>query len=153
MSKALPVPPKFQVADGYCLPACIQMVLTYWGIERDQTDLARQLRMIPRAGTPASRVLLLASATLDVTYRNGTLADLTAALGQGIPPIVLVHTGQLPYWHIATAHALVLLEIDGERVFVNDPGTSQSPVSVSLDDLLLAWDEMANRYILLRSKK
>lgn len=158
MSKLLPVPPKFQLADGYCLPACIQMVLAYWGIERDQSDLARQLRLIPRAGVPGSHVRWLASDRLDVTYRSGNLADLTAALDQGVPPILLVHTSQLPYWNQATAHAIVLLGIEpapsvaegNDQVVLNDPGASQAPVRASLSDLMLAWDEMANLYALIR---
>ena len=98
MSDILPVPHRRQLADGYCLPACVQMVLAYWGIKRDQPDLARQLQMIAKAGTPGSRVRLLASATLKVAYRSGSLADLRAALSQGVPPIMLVYTGELPYW-------------------------------------------------------
>jgi predicted protein tyrosine phosphatase len=79
MSNILPVPHRRQLADGYCLPACVQMVLAYWGIERDQPDLARQLHMIAKAGTPGSRILSLASATLEVVYRSGDLTDLRSA--------------------------------------------------------------------------
>jgi len=28
----LQVPHRLQLSDGYCLPACVQMVLAYWGI-------------------------------------------------------------------------------------------------------------------------
>ncbi|MBE7469862.1 MAG: hypothetical protein DPW09_20670 [Anaerolineae bacterium] len=42
MSNSLPIPHRPQLADGYCLPACVQMVLAYWGIERDQAELAVQ---------------------------------------------------------------------------------------------------------------
>jgi hypothetical protein len=129
------------------------MVLAYWGIERDQSALARQLQMIEKAGTPGSRVHLLASATLQVTYRSGELADLKTALGQGIPPIVLVYTGELSYWDQATAHAVVLLGMGSDWAMLNDPGIYQAEVRVSLDELQLAWDEMANLYALLVYKK
>jgi ABC-type bacteriocin/lantibiotic exporter with double-glycine peptidase domain len=152
MSNTLPVPHRQQLADGYCLPACIQMVLAYWGIEQDQSDLARQLQMVAKAGTPGSHVHLLASATLEVTYRSGELADLRAALDQGVPPIMLVYTGELPYWDQATAHAVVLVGIEGGSAVLNDPGMRQAAAQVPLDDLLLAWDEMANLFALLRPK-
>lgn len=66
------------------------MVLAYWGIERDQSDLARQLQMIEKAGTPGARLCLLASDTLEVTYRSVSLADLHAALSQRVPAIMLI---------------------------------------------------------------
>ncbi|MCB0088080.1 MAG: C39 family peptidase [Caldilineaceae bacterium] len=34
MSSSLSVPHFPQQADGYCLPACVQMVMAYWGIDR-----------------------------------------------------------------------------------------------------------------------
>ena len=88
MSALLPVPHRLQLADGYCLPACVQMVLAYWGIEREQADLARQLGTVLLGGTPGPRIKLLSSRTLRVSYAAGTLDDLQAALSAGIPPIV-----------------------------------------------------------------
>ncbi len=152
MSDALPVPHRRQLADGYCLPACVQMVLAYWGVERDQSNLARQLQMIEKAGTPGSRVRLLTSATLEVIYRSGNLADLYAALSLQVPPIMLVYTGELPYWNRATAHAVVLLGIESDLAILNDPNAHQAAIHVPLGDLLLAWDEMANLYALLKRK-
>lgn len=152
MSTSLPIPHRQQLADGYCLPACVQMVLAYWGIERDQAELAKQLQMIPGAGTPGNRVRLLVSNTLEVFYGQGEVSDLQTALKRGIPPIVLVHTGELPYWDLATAHAVVLLGLDETEVVINDPGMTQAELHVSLGDFELAWDEMANLYALLTKK-
>lgn len=152
MFTSLPIPHRLQLADGYCLPACVQMVLAYWGIERNQAELARQLQMVPGAGTPGNRVGLLASDTLDVFYGQGEVSDLQAALHRGIPPIVLVHTGELPYWDVAMAHAVVLLAMDETEVVINDPGITQAELRVSLGDFQLAWDEMANLYALLTKK-
>ncbi|MCB0174576.1 MAG: C39 family peptidase [Anaerolineae bacterium] len=42
MSNVLSVPHRPQLADGYCLPACVQMVLSHLGIERDQTKLGKE---------------------------------------------------------------------------------------------------------------
>lgn len=150
MSRPLPVPHHHQLHDGYCLPACVQMVLAYWGIERQQDDLARQLQTIPAAGTPARRVCSLASDTLRVTFQEGTLADLQLALSQNVPPILLVHTAELPYWSIATAHAIVLLQFTEDIATVSDPGVNAASVQISTGDLALAWDRMANLYIWLQ---
>ncbi len=152
MSNILPIPHQSQLADGYCLPACVQMVLSYWGIEREQADLAKQLQMVPGAGTPGNRVRLLASDTLEVFYGHGELADLQTALNRGAAPIVLVYTGELPYWDLATAHTVVLLGIDEGVAVINDPGMTQVKLRVSLGDFELAWYEMANLYALLTKR-
>ena len=126
------------------------MVLSFWGINRNQRQLARQLQMIPGAGVPGSRVLRLRTRNLDVLYERGDLGDLRAALDQGVPPIVLVNTKHFDHWKTETAHAVVVTAMDEQRVLINDPSVAQGPVSVSLDDFYLAWDEMANLYSLIQ---
>lgn len=120
------------------------MVLSFWGINRDQEQLARQLQMIPGAGAPGSRILRLHARTLDVLYESGVLNDLRTSLDQGVPPIVLVNTKHFSHWQIETAHAVVVTAMDEQRVLINDPGMGQGPTSVAIDDFYLAWDEMAN---------
>ena len=119
MSKILSVPHYLQLDDGYCLPACVQMVLAYWGIAREQRAIAEKLGLIPGAGVPGSRLKTLSSKKLKVTYGSGELVDLTKALEQAIPPIILVYTGELPYWEQATAHAVVLLGLDEQVVHLS----------------------------------
>ena len=93
----LQVPHRLQLADGYCLPACVQMVLAYWGIEQDQHVLAAQMETIADGGTPGPRVKRLQSRTLNVTYGDGEISDLQSAIQRGTPPIALVLTSELPY--------------------------------------------------------
>lgn len=152
MLTGLSVPHHLQLADGLCLPACAQMVLAYWGIRRTQNRLARQLQTIPGAGTPGSRLYNLASRNLDIYYGDGTLEELRTALTQAIPPITLVNTKHFPHWQLETAHAVVVVAIDDNHVMVNDPGISQGQTLVTLGDFLLAWDEMANLYALIRKR-
>jgi hypothetical protein len=129
------------------------MVLAYWGIERNQADLAKQLQLITGVGTPSNRVRVLASKTLEVFYGEGQLADLQLALAAGNPPIVMVHTSQLPYWEQDTPHAVVLLGMDEGSVVINDPGRTEALISISLGDFELAWDELANLYALITLTK
>lgn len=152
MSSNLSVPHYPQQADGYCLPACVQMVLAFWGLTRSQSRLARQLQTVLGAGTPGSHLQRLASCSLDVHYGEGELDDLYAALEQGVPPIALVNTKHFPHWEIETAHAVVILGMDETTVTLNDPGINHGPTSVGLGDFYLAWDEMANLYGLMRKK-
>ncbi len=151
MLTSLSVPHHLQLADGFCLPACAQMVLAYWGIRRSQDRLAKQLKTIPGAGTPGSRLRNLASRNFDVHYGEGTLNDLQTALAQAIPPIVLVNTKHLPHWQLEAAHAVVLLAINDNQVMVNDPGMDQGRLIIGLDEFLLAWDDMANLFGIIRT--
>jgi ABC-type bacteriocin/lantibiotic exporter with double-glycine peptidase domain len=151
MMPNLPVPHRKQLDIGYCLPACLEMVLAYLGIERNQADLASQLDLIPGVGVPSSRVQRLVSHRLAVTHTEGEPSHLLAALGQGHPIILNVMTRQLPYWSEDTYHALVFTGIEGNLATVNDPAFGQ-PIMVSFAELVLAWDDAANLYTVLTRK-
>ncbi|MBN1874412.1 MAG: C39 family peptidase [Anaerolineae bacterium] len=47
LAKPLDVPYYPQLDDGYCLPACVQMVLSYIGLPVKQRPLARDLGVRP----------------------------------------------------------------------------------------------------------
>ena len=138
MLRPLLVPHRVQLADDYCLLACAQMVLAYWGEERDQKTLVRQLQTIAGAGTPGSRLTRLATRRLDVTYGSGEVTDLQQALAQRIPPIALVRTADLLYWgDLDFAHAVVVVGIDEASVLLHDPGQPQAPLTVDLGKFCL----------------
>ena len=61
MARVLNVPYFPQTDDGYCLPACVQMVLGYLGFHSTQDQLACELDVRPFLGTPASNVTRLRS--------------------------------------------------------------------------------------------
>jgi ABC-type bacteriocin/lantibiotic exporter with double-glycine peptidase domain len=152
MPNVLPVPHRLQLADGYCLPACVQMVLAYWDIHRDQAEVAKQLKTVPGVGTPASNLLRLRSRRLEVTFGSGNTSDLRAALLQGIPPIAMVKTQMLPYWDIDTAHAVVLLAMDDLSVTVHDRAKSQAAIQFNLGYFELAWEEIVHYFGVIRRK-
>ena len=152
----LDVPFIQQNGAGYCLPACIQMVLAFNGMQRSQEDIAMQLGIIEDAGIPASRVLHLASRQLDVMRRRGEPEDLLQALADGMPPIVEVQTNQMAYWNgEATAHVVLLAAIQDDAgkqyAIVNDPAFDR-PKTALMGELLLAWDDMQNFYATIRRK-
>ena len=60
----LPLPHKPQPGDGYCLPACVQMVFAYLGISRTQDAIAKTLRLNPPFGTRHSNIKKVASAQI-----------------------------------------------------------------------------------------
>lgn len=145
----LTVPHQQQDKDGWCLPACVAMVAAYWQQPLLQADVANWLGTRDEIGTPAGRVRRLTQRGLDVVYRTGSVLELEAWLARRTPCILFVRTGELPYWHVDTPHALVLIGIEGDSAYVLDPATEAAPTQVRLDDLILAWSYSDYTYAVL----
>ena len=145
---SLPVPHRLQEEDAGCLAACAQMVLAYLGIRQTQAALNRLLGLTS-IGTSYSNIRRLTALGVGVTLAYGAEEELRAAIERATPPIVFVKTGDLPYWHDNTSHAVVLTGYDDEAVYLNDPAFVANPQRVSWDDFMLAWDELDNSYALV----
>lgn len=48
LDNSLPVPHRLQKQDGYCLPACVEMVLAYLGISASQEQFPRFPQTTPK---------------------------------------------------------------------------------------------------------
>lgn len=153
MANVLNVPHFPQAADGQCLPACVQMVLAYHGITRSQAELARRLGVRPNVGTPHSRIIEVTSFNVDVTYAAGGDFTLREYLERELPAIVFVQAAELPHWRgHKPRHALVVVGMEGNAVFVLDPAALPGPLSIPADDLMLAWDETDNTFAVIAQK-
>jgi len=138
MTSWLPVPYLVQDKPGWCLPACAGMIAAYWGQPLLQDDIANWLGATG-VGVPARRIQRLATRGFNVVYRTGSISELETWLKRNVPCILFVHTGELPYWNIDTPHAVVLVGLTPEQAFLLDPAFEEVPVTVSPEDLLLAW--------------
>jgi hypothetical protein len=114
------------------------MVAAYWEQPLYQGDIARWLKT-SYIGTPARNISRLNSHGFEVVYQEGSLNFLIASLLSGIPCIIFLRTGSLPYWNTDTPHAVVLTGIEGERIFLFDPVFHDAPQIVDVDAFLLAW--------------
>ena len=148
----LPVPHRPQQSEAGCLPACVEMVLAYWGTEQTQAELAAQLGTDPVGGTPCSRVLRLRFPLLSVLYLQAGLEDIRRWLAEGIPVIVLVQTSELPHWSFRSAHAVVVIGLEETTVWINDPAFERVPIPVPAGDFALACDAMDDRMVVIRPK-
>ncbi|MBN1487258.1 MAG: C39 family peptidase [Anaerolineae bacterium] len=143
----LPVPHRIEAFAGGCLPACCQMALAYCGISKTQTFIASKLKYIAGVGTPARNIVFLDSLGVSVMwYETGSLKALQQALAEYMVPVVFVRTGELPYWELDTPHTVVVVAIDIETVYVNDPAFDTVPISVPVGDFQLAWDEFEGQW-------
>lgn len=145
----LNVPYIQQAEVGWCLPACAAMVAAYWQQPLLQADIAHWLGA-QGIGVASSRLVRLNQRGFQVVYGAGSLVELQGWLAQNVPCILFVRTGELPYWRTDTPHAMVLVGLEGEQAHLLDPAVAQSPMSVSVGDLLLAWSHSDYTYAVLR---
>lgn len=152
MLRLLPVEHHQQIERAGCLAACAQMALQHIGVNQSQAQLNQLFGLTP-AGVPSSRIQRLSQLGVDVAYMSGNEAALKAAIDRGIPPIIFVDTGELPYWYIRLRHAVIVVGYDEAQVYLNDPDQPKAPVTVSWGDLMLAWSEFDYRYALISASQ
>jgi predicted double-glycine peptidase len=127
------------------------MVLDSLGHPRSQAEIARSLGFREGFGAPASRIAKLRIRGIAPQYVvDGTPEQLNSWLEQGVPVIAFVQAGELPQWEGCRAqHAVLLVGTDRHEVHMHDPAMPYGPIRVDMDDFLLAWQEMDNRYAVL----
>lgn len=136
----LPVSHRRQKQQADCLAACAAMVLDYLQIPINYDNLTRLLE-VDAIGTPFRRLQNLQTLGLKIYIGEGDLPTLQTYLEVGLPTIVAVDTSQLPYWEETADHAVVVVGLDEEQVYLNDPDTSNAHQSVPIPDFELAWLE------------
>ena len=123
------------------------MALAHLEIVVTQAELNHLLGLTP-AGVPISHLTRLERYGVQTQFKKGATEDLKRAIDRDVPPIILVHTAQLPYWTIDIQHALLVSGYDEETFLLNDPAFTD-PQRVPILELMLAWDEFDNRYALV----
>jgi ABC-type bacteriocin/lantibiotic exporter with double-glycine peptidase domain len=145
----LPVPHIPQRKQGECLAACAAMMLNYLGHSVNYDKLLKPLRVRTSIGAPASNIRRLENLGVTVIYKQGNWEELQAHLENNRPCMTLVQTGELPYWAEQSDHTVVVIGLDGEFVYLNDPAFSDTPIQVPRDEFDLAWLEKDEVYAVL----
>ena len=148
----LNVPPRRQEQRSDCLPACVAMALDYLG----RPMLYRRLLSLLGArdfGMPAGNILRLNESGIGVytTLTHSNLDDVRSHLLADRPVIALISTADLPYGSENADHALVIVGMDDNIIYVNDPCFDQSPQSVSRSHFELAWLRFDNMCAVLKT--
>jgi ABC-type bacteriocin/lantibiotic exporter with double-glycine peptidase domain len=114
------------------------MVLAHYGGSQSEGEL-RQLLGTTARGTPVAHVNRLVPLGYEVQFGPSNLSQPQAALAANSPPIVFVLTGSLDYWTTNSAHAAVLVGVDGASAYLNDPFFGTFPQRTSLSGFQQAW--------------
>ena len=145
LKRLLPVSHQKQRRRADCLAACAAMMLDYIGRPCPYHRLLCLLD-VKLIGAPASNILRLTRLGVSVIHKAGSLEELELQIAQGQPCIVFLDTGELPYWSEAAFHAVVVVGMDDECVYVNDPAFDQAPQPVTWGDFDLVWIEQGYYY-------
>lgn len=125
------------------------MALAYLQIPFEYARLLRLLE-VNESGSFFSKLRNLSTLGLSVLIDQGDLETLIRHLESGLPSLVDVRTGQLKsYWSVDTFHVVVLIGIDEESVYLNDPYFEAAPQRVSIGEFLLAWLEQDYYYAVI----
>ncbi len=148
----LVVPHYKQSRDGLCLPTCSRMVLSYWGQDVSENQLA-DLLGTEIFGTPLSNVTRLQKWGYQVKVGPITLEQLKNHLLAKQPVIVRVWTAMLDYWTMDTSHVVVATGFDSQAVYLNDPAWAEYPKVVSWTSFLAAWAEFDETGVVIMKSK
>jgi ABC-type bacteriocin/lantibiotic exporter with double-glycine peptidase domain len=141
----LPVLHRQQSQSSDCLATCAAMLLDYLRVPFKYEHLLRLLRT-RSFGTEFSNLRSLRSFGLFVLVEQGTVETLRGQLERGLPPIVFVNTGLLSYWNEETGHAVVVMAIEDQQIYLSDPRFSDAPKVISLTEFEVAWIEQDQTY-------
>ncbi len=141
----LPVSHRQQSQSSDCLATCAAMLLAYLHVPFNYDHLLRLLR-VRAFGTQFSNLRYLESLGLSVVVEQGTIETLGWHLERALPSIVFVNTGLLSYWQEQTGHAVVVLAIEGEQIYLNDPMFADAPKVIPLTEFEAAWIEQDQQY-------
>ena len=133
------VPHYEQELDYSCLPACVRMVMAYYGQEKTESELRTLLKTRPGGTSPVQVMLRLPEMGFEATIQMASKPVLQAYLEAGQPVIVHVWTELLPHWQGGLIHALTILEWSDSSVVVNDPAFAEAPIDIPTDIFLRAW--------------
>jgi len=124
------------------------MVLAAFGKLYSERQIARWLDSY-EFGTPAFHVEKLRRFGCEVEYQISSVAELRQSLQKGIPPIVFVHVGFLPWTDFEGFHAVVVTGIyetpEGISIALNDPSQPTGGQLLSFDGFMIVWDEFDRR--------
>jgi uncharacterized protein YvpB len=121
---------------------------------RSQAELAHSLGVRLDSGVPHSRITRLRSSQVNIIHQTAQgLNDLGVYLNHDLPVIAFVQAKELPHWRGRwSQHAVVIVGIDQDNVYLLDPAAQSSVITVTHDDFLLAWDEMKFSYAVISKR-
>ena len=143
----LDVPHLRQLRSWSCGPACVRMVLRYFGQDASESDLIEELDCDGRNGTSPERLVQYLR-RMGFSVRAGILSlqDLQLSASRSRPSIVAYQDWARPRVDYATSwdhgHYAIVVGADDRRIMLCDPSSKRPRRYLKPDDFLSRWHDI-----------
>ena len=136
---------------GMCGPASLKIVLAYYGIEKEEMELARLCGTDAKLGTSNENIRKVAQ---DLGFKaemqnESSFEDIEKWLEKDVPVIVDWFTrGRNDYddGRVADGHYSVVCGLDNECIYLQDPEIGKIR-KIQRDDFMTVWFDFTGKYI------
>jgi predicted double-glycine peptidase len=138
----LSIKPIRQKKNYWCGPACLKMVLEYFGIKASTSNIASETHFTPALGVEASSIVNFAKKLgLEAFYKDFSSIDEIKKYVNinKIPAIV-------DYFDANDGHYSVVVEVKDKHVYLADPYTGYIK-SLKINRFLRVWFDFEGEYI------
>jgi ABC-type bacteriocin/lantibiotic exporter with double-glycine peptidase domain len=133
--------PGFKQSPSFCGPACLKMILHYYGTEASEEEIGAIAKTTFADGTTNENLLLTAQHYgLDGTWQQeGSLAGLRAYIEKNTPVIV-------EWFSTNEAHYSIVVGADEDQIVLLDPEHGER-ASFSHIEFMAVWFSFSGPYI------
>ena len=131
----------FKQTPGFCGPACLKMVFSYYGIEKSEMELAKLFNSIKEKGTSAQGLI---DAANKLGFKaeikdNCSFEDIKKYLSRKIPVIV--------DWFLNDeGHYSIIVGIDQENIYLQDPNLGHLR-AMKLETFYRVWFDFPKNFL------
>ena len=133
---------------GMCGPASLKMIFDYYGVEKTEAELALLCGTTKELGTNDAG-LKKAAESLGFTVEiknNSSFEDIQTWLDKKVPVIVDWFTRGGNESEIADGHYSVVIGLDREYIYLQDPEIGGSR-KIAREDFMKVWFDFSGEYI------
>ena len=142
-----------QKAKNACVPAALRMVLSSFSPELGEKYSEENLLSFlgtAETGSVLENLYRLEELGFRVEVAPSNLTEIHLYLTSIKKPLIaVVYTEYLPYLAASSLHAVVIVGIDEQNVFLNAPLLDGAPIVISVEEFQRAWYFWGNVIIIL----
>jgi ABC-type bacteriocin/lantibiotic exporter with double-glycine peptidase domain len=135
-----------------CLPACAWMVLSFWGRDHSENELAEVFHLHSLLGVqPEQAVIGLNSLGYQALwFEKATVDRLYEILNHGWPAIIFLSASDLPHGQ-SGIHALVLVGFQDELLYCLDHALNKKKgrITLKLNEFKYLWRRLDNQGLII----